>query len=75
MSRLRVRRKVGPAAVLVAGTRWQSESPSKFGKLSVQQSPKGKSIQWGAYPNQTYSGAWYAVTVRLDGRKIDAKES
>lgn len=49
------------------------EAPSNFGKFTVQQSAKGKSIQWGAYPNQTYSGTWYEVTVRLDGRKIDSK--
>ena len=29
-------------------------------------------IQWGAYPNATYSGTYYTAVVRADGTKIDS---
>ncbi len=46
---------------------------SGYGRFAIQQSAKGKALQWGAYPNATYSGTWYATNVRVDGRKIDSK--
>lgn len=48
-------------------------APSKYGRFTIQQSGKNKAIQWGAYPNQSYSGTHYTAVVRADGRKIDSK--
>ncbi|CAN7400511.1 hypothetical protein LJR045_002495 [Microbacterium sp. LjRoot45] len=46
---------------------------SGYGRFSIQQSAKGRSIQWGAYPNATYSGTLYRVGVYANGVKIDSK--
>lgn len=48
-------------------------APSKYGRFTIQQSGKNKAIQWGAYPNKSYSGTHYTAVVRADGRKIDSK--
>lgn len=46
---------------------------SSYGRFGIQQAARGRSIAWGAYPNLTYSGTWYSVRVRVDGRQIDSK--
>lgn len=48
-------------------------APSKYGRFTIQQSGKNRSIQWGAYPSGSYSGTHYTAVVRANGRKIDSK--
>ena len=42
---------------------------SSYGRFAIQQAGKGQAIQWGAYPNATYSGTYYTAVVRADGTK------
>ena len=46
---------------------------SGYGNFSIQQSGKGRAIQWGAYPNATYSGTEYVADVYTGGRRYDHK--
>lgn len=46
---------------------------SSYGNFSIQQSGYNSPVQWGAYPNKTYSGDYYTAAVYVDGLKVDQK--
>jgi hypothetical protein len=48
-------------------------APSSYGSFTIQQAARGRSIQYGAYPNAAYSGTWYRLDVLVNGKRYDAK--
>ncbi len=49
------------------------KAPSSYGSFTIQQAATGRAIQWGAYPNASYSGTLYVVDVYVNGKRYDAK--
>ena len=47
---------------------------SSYGNFPIQQRARSEAIQWGAYPNGTYSGTRYVVDVYTGGRRYDHKD-
>ncbi|GAB3742108.1 hypothetical protein [Microlunatus parietis] len=44
-----------------------------FGRFTIRQEKKGAAIAWGAYSKEHLTGDLYVLTVRLNGKKFDAK--
>lgn len=47
---------------------------SNYGNFSIQQSGKGRAIQWGAYPNANFSGTRCVADIYTNGRRYDHKD-